>query len=174
MAVRPFEEQIYRSRRSSHMEYTGNGIQNWFLKEMALFIYYVKAPLRGLLKEIPENHLFHLGLETPACVLHMTQLSRLEQQNWKELYIPFLLTDSILYESFFLLFFYGLQPTIIWLSNVRRSVHPSVRPSGNVLMLRHVCAYAYVRPAKDLVMGLSAHDQTFAFRVGLVEIIGQC
>ena len=81
MAVRPFEEQIYRSRRSSHMEYTGNGIQNWFLKEMALFIYYVKAPLRGLLKEIPENHLFHLGLETPACVLHMTQLSRLKQQN---------------------------------------------------------------------------------------------
>ena len=79
MAVRPFEEQIYRSRRSSHMEYTGNGIQNCFLKEMALFIYYVKAPLRGLLKEIPENHLFHLGLETPTCVLHMTWLSKLRQ-----------------------------------------------------------------------------------------------
>ena len=39
------------------MEYTGNGIQNWILKEIELFIYYVKAPLRGLLKEIPENHL---------------------------------------------------------------------------------------------------------------------
>ena len=34
------------------MEYTGNGIQNLFLKEIELFIYYVKAPLRGLLKEI--------------------------------------------------------------------------------------------------------------------------
>ena len=174
MAVRPFEEQIYRPLRSSHMEYTGNGIQNWFLKEIILFTYYVKAPLRGLLKEIPENHLFHLGLETPACVLHMTQLSRLKQQNWKELYIRFQLTVSILYKSFFLLFSYGLQPTIIWLSHVRWSVHPSVRPSGNVLMLRHVHAYLYVGPAKDLVMGLSAHDQTFAFRVGLVEIIGQC
>ena len=40
-------------------------------------------------------------------------------------------------------------------------------------MLRHVYAYLYVGPAKDLVMGLPAHDQTFAFRVGLVEIIGQ-
>ena len=110
MAVRPFEEQIYRPLRSSHMEYTGNGIQNWFLKEIKLFTYYVKAPLRGLLKEIPENHLFHLGLETPACVLHMTQLSRLEQQNWKELYIPFLLTDSILYKSFFYYFFMVYSP----------------------------------------------------------------
>ena len=27
-----------------------------------------------------------------------------------------------------------------------------------------------VRPAKDLVMGLSAHDQTFALRVDLKEI----
>ena len=58
MAVRPFEEQIYRSRRSSHMEYTGNGIQNWFLKDIEIFIYYVKIPLRGLLKEIPKNPLF--------------------------------------------------------------------------------------------------------------------
>ena len=171
MAVRPFEEQIYRPLRSSHMEYTGNGIQNWFLKEIKLFTYYVKAPLRGLLKEIPENHLFHLGLETPACVLHLTQLSRLKQQNWKELYIRFQLTVSIPYESFFLQFFNVLQPTIIWLSHVRRSVHPSVRPSGNVLMLRHVHAYLYVGPAKDLVMGLSAHDQTFAFRVILTVII---
>ena len=81
MAVRPSEEQIYRLPRSGHMEYTGNGIQNWFLKEIKLFTYYVKAPLRGLLKEIPENHLFHLGLETPSYVLHMTQLSRLKQQN---------------------------------------------------------------------------------------------
>ena len=39
MAVRPSEEQIYRLPRSGHMEYTGNGIQNWFLKEMELFIY---------------------------------------------------------------------------------------------------------------------------------------
>ena len=37
-------------------------------------------------------------------------------------------------------------------------------------MLRHVHAYLYVRPAKDLVMGLSAHDQTFALRVDLKEI----
>ena len=42
---------------------------------------YTKAPLRGLLKEIPENHLIQLGLETPACVLHITQLSRPKQQN---------------------------------------------------------------------------------------------
>ena len=68
---------------------------------------------------------------------------------------------------FFLLFFYGLQPTIIGLSNVCRSVHPSVCPSGNGLML----SPAYVRPAKDLVIGLSAHDQTFALRVDLKEII---
>ena len=142
-----------------------------FLKEIKWFTYYVKAPLRGLLKEIPENHLFHLWLETPACILHLTQLSRLKQQNWKELYIRFQLTVSILYKSFFLLFSYGLQPTIIWLSHVRWSVHPSVRPSGNVLMLRHVHAYLYVRPAKDLVMGLSAHDQTFASRVILMVII---
>ena len=54
------------------------------------------------------------------------------------------------------------------------SVRLSVHPSGNMLMKRHVYIYQYVRPAKDLVMGLSAHDQTFAFRVGLVEIIGQC
>ena len=37
-------------------------------------------------------------------------------------------------------------------------------------MPRHVHAYLYVRPAKDLVMGLSAHDQTFALRVDLKEI----
>ena len=173
MVVRPFEEQIYRPLRSSHMEYTGNGIQNWFLKEIILFTYYVKAPLRGLLKEIPENHLFHLGLETPACVLHMTQLSRLEQQNWKELYIPFLLTDSILYKSFFYYFFMVYSPpSSDSATSVGQSIHLSVRQA--MLMLSHVCAYAYIRPAKDLVMGLSAHDQTFAFRVGLVEIIGQC
>ena len=35
------------------MEYTGNGIQNWFLKEIKLFTYYVKAPLQGLLKKSP-------------------------------------------------------------------------------------------------------------------------
>ena len=110
MAVRPFEEQIYRPSRSSHMEYTGNGIQNCFLKEIKLFTYYVKAPLRGLLKEIPENLLFHLGLETPACILHLTQLSRLKQQNWKELYIRFQLTVSILYKSFFYYFFMVYSP----------------------------------------------------------------
>ena len=63
MAVRPFEEQIYRPLRSSHMEYTGNEIQNWFLKEIELFIYYVEGPLRGPLKEIPENHPFSPGIE---------------------------------------------------------------------------------------------------------------
>ena len=47
---------------------------------------------------------------------------------------------------------------------------PLVCPSDNVLMLRHVHAYLYVGPAKDLVMGLSAHDQTFALRVDLKEI----
>ena len=40
------------------MDYTGNGTQNWFLKEIEIFIYYVERPLRGLLKEIPKNHLF--------------------------------------------------------------------------------------------------------------------
>ena len=61
------------------MVYTGNGNQNWFLKDIELIVYYVRRPLRGLLKEIPENHLFHLGLETPTCVLHMTWLSKLRQ-----------------------------------------------------------------------------------------------
>ena len=40
------------------MDYTGNGIQNWFLKDIEIFTYYVKIPLRGLLKEIPKNPLF--------------------------------------------------------------------------------------------------------------------
>ena len=40
-------------------------------------------------------------------------------------------------------------------------------------MIRHVHAYAYVGPAIDLVIGLTAHDQTFAFHVGLTEIILQ-
>ena len=152
MAVRPFEEQIYRSRRSSHMEYTGNGIQNWFLKEMALFIYYVKAPLRGLLKEIPENHLFHLGLETPACILHLTQLSRLKQQNWKELYIRFQLTVvHYLWNIFFTIF--------LWFTARHHLTQPCL------FVCPSVRQYLYMRPAKDLVMGLSAHDQTFAFRV---------
>ena len=39
-----------------------------------------------------------------------------------------------------------------------------------MLMKRHAYIYPYVRPAKDLVMGLSAHDQTFALRVDLKEI----
>ena len=110
MAVSPLRSRFIGPLGTSHMEYTGNGIQNWFLKEIELFIYYVKAPLRGLLKEIPENHLFHLGLETPACVLHMTQLSRLKQQNWKEMYIRFQLTVSILYKSFFYYFFMVYSP----------------------------------------------------------------
>ena len=65
------------------MDYTGNGIQNWFLKEIELFIYYVKAPLQASLRRYLKITLFHLGLETPVCVLHMTQLelSRLKQQN---------------------------------------------------------------------------------------------
>ena len=45
------------------MDYTGNGIQNWFLKEIELFIYYVKRPLRGLLKEIHKSHLFSPWIE---------------------------------------------------------------------------------------------------------------
>ena len=48
-------------------------------------------------------------------------------------------------------------------TSVGLSIRLSVRPQDNVLMLRHVYAYLYVGPAKDLVMGLSAHDQTFAF-----------
>ena len=40
-------------------------------------------------------------------------------------------------------------------------------------MLRHVHAYLYMGPAKDLVMGPSAHDQTFALRVDLKEITVQ-
>ena len=40
------------------MDYTGNGTQNRFLKEIELLVTYVKRPLRGLLKEIPKNHLF--------------------------------------------------------------------------------------------------------------------
>ena len=45
------------------MDYTGNGIQNWFLKEIELFVYYVKRPLRGLLKEIIKNLLFSPWIE---------------------------------------------------------------------------------------------------------------
>ena len=45
------------------MVYTGNGIQNWFLKEIELFVYYVKRPLRGLLKEISKNPLFSPWIE---------------------------------------------------------------------------------------------------------------
>ena len=45
------------------MDYTGNGTQNRFLKEIELLVYYVKRPLRGLLKEIPKNHLFSPWIE---------------------------------------------------------------------------------------------------------------
>ena len=53
------------------MDYTGNGIQNWFLKEIELFIYYVKRPLRDLLKEILKNHLFSPWIEnTCLCIAY--------------------------------------------------------------------------------------------------------
>ena len=105
----------------------------------------------------------------------MTQLSRLKQENWKESYIPFLLTVSILYESSFLVFF-------LWftahhhLTQQRPSVCPSVCLSVRQAMCwcLDMCVLMHtsdVRPAKDLVMGLSAHDQTFAFRVILTVII---
>ena len=54
------------------MDFTGNGIQNWFLKEIELFIYYVKRPLRGLLKEIPKIHLFSPWIEnTCLCIAYV-------------------------------------------------------------------------------------------------------
>ena len=56
---------------------------------------------------------------------------------------------------------------LIWLSHVCPFVRSSVRQYANE---RHVYIYAYVRPAKDLVMGLSAQDQTFALWVDLKEI----
>ena len=51
------------------MDLTGNGIQKWFLKEIEIFIYYVKRPLRGLLKEIPKNDLFSPGIENTCLCL---------------------------------------------------------------------------------------------------------
>ena len=45
------------------MDYTGNGIQNWFLKEIEIFVYYVKRPVRGLLKETTKNLLFTPWIE---------------------------------------------------------------------------------------------------------------
>ena len=50
------------------------------------------------------------------------------------------------------------------------SVCLSVHPSGNMLIKRHAYIYPYVRLAKDLVIGLSTHDQTFALRVDLKKI----
>ena len=53
------------------MDFTGNGIQNWFLKEIELLVYYVKRPLRGLLQEIPRNHLFSSWIEnTCLCIAY--------------------------------------------------------------------------------------------------------
>ena len=53
------------------MDYTGNGIQNWFLKEIELFVYFVKRPLRGLLKEIIKNLLFSPWIEkTCLCIAY--------------------------------------------------------------------------------------------------------
>ena len=51
------------------MDLTGNGIQNCSLKEIEIFIYYVKRPLRGLLKEIPKNHLFSPEIENTCLCL---------------------------------------------------------------------------------------------------------
>ena len=45
------------------MDYRGNGTQIRFLKEIELLVTYVKRPLRGLLKEIPKNHLFSPWIE---------------------------------------------------------------------------------------------------------------
>ena len=45
------------------MDYTGNGTQNQFLKEIELLVYYVRRLLRGLLKELPKNHLFSPWIE---------------------------------------------------------------------------------------------------------------
>ena len=71
MAVRPFEEQIYRPFEEQPHGYTENGIQNWFLKEIECIIYYVKRPLRGLLKEIPKIHLFSPWIEnTCLCIAY--------------------------------------------------------------------------------------------------------
>ena len=57
--------------RTSHMVNTGNGIQNWFLKEIELLVYYVKRPLGGLLKEIPKNHCFSSWIEnTCLCIAY--------------------------------------------------------------------------------------------------------
>ena len=53
------------------MDYTGNGIQNWFLKGIELIVYYVRKPLRGLLQEIPENPLFSPWIEkTCLCIAY--------------------------------------------------------------------------------------------------------
>ena len=57
------------------MDYTGNGIQNWFLKEIELFIYYVKGPLRGHFMEIPKNHTFSPWIgNTCLCIAYDTAL----------------------------------------------------------------------------------------------------
>ena len=45
------------------MDYTGNGIQNWFLKDIEIFVHYVKRPVRGLLKETTKNLLFTPWIE---------------------------------------------------------------------------------------------------------------
>ena len=55
MAVRPFEEQP----RGLHRKWNPKPV----LKEIELLVYYVKRPLRGLLKEIPKNHLFSPWIE---------------------------------------------------------------------------------------------------------------
>ena len=77
------------------MVYTGNGNQNWFLKDIELIVYYVRRPLRGLLKEIPENHLFSSLIEKTclckaygiAFTVQTTNLKRIV--NNKPVYIIF-------------------------------------------------------------------------------------
>ena len=63
MAVRPLEEHPHGLHRK------WNPKLNWFLKKI---IYYVKRPLRGLLKEIPKIHLFSPWIEnTCLCIAYV-------------------------------------------------------------------------------------------------------
>ena len=87
------------------MVYTGNGNQNWFLKEIELLVYYVRRPLRGLLKEIPENHLFSSCIEkTCLCIAYgiaftvqTTNLKRIV--NNKPVYIIFRIIFPLFFDT---------------------------------------------------------------------------
>ena len=64
MAVRPLEEHPHGLHRKWNPKL--------FFKEIELFIYYVKRPLRGLLKEIPKIHLFSPWIEnTYLCIAYV-------------------------------------------------------------------------------------------------------